>query len=101
MVDELARRKGSPDAVWEVYSKVEKAVAVLKFKLDYETPGVSIKLPKAAHPEKLVEEAEALMARAVSELESGEFERAVETLRAARNNLRSVLTPSRGLKKRS
>ena len=101
MADKLSRGKGSREVVWEVYSQVEKTIAILKFMLDYETPGVSAKLPNAAEPEKLVEDARVLIARAASELVSGEPEKAVETLRGARNDLRSLLTPRRVSKKRS
>ena len=53
----LAGRLEAPDAetedtVWQVYAATEKLIAVLKFRLDYETPGVFAKLPDAGRPGK-------------------------------------------------
>ena len=78
--------------VWEVYSGTEKLIAVLKFRLDYETPGVFTKLPDASRPVVLLNEASALLSKAGEELSSRKLVVAVETLRRARNNLRSYLT---------
>ncbi len=41
---------GDENAVWDVYAGTEKLIAVLKFRLDYETPGVFTKLPDASDP---------------------------------------------------
>jgi hypothetical protein len=68
---------------------------VLKFRLDYETPGVFTKLPDASEPLVLLKEASALLSRAVEELSGRKLVEAVETLRKARNNLRSYLTDKR------
>ncbi|HYR04695.1 MAG TPA: hypothetical protein VEO75_04835 [Nitrososphaerales archaeon] len=81
--------------VWEVYAGTEKLIAVLKFRLDYETPGVFTKLPDASEPVALLEEAAVLLSRAGDELSGRELVEAVETLRRARNNLRSYLTDKR------
>jgi len=81
--------------VWEVYAGTEKLIAVLKFRLDYETPGVFTKLPDASEPVALLEEATALLSRAGDELSARKLVEAVETLRRARNNLRSYLTDKR------
>ncbi len=64
---------------------------MLKFKLDYETPGVFTKLPDSGEPVALLEEAGAFLSRAGKELSVRELVEAVETLRKARNNLRSYL----------
>jgi hypothetical protein len=82
-------------AVWDVYSGVEKLVAVLRFRLDYETPGVFTKLPKADRPAPLLEEARALLALSGEQISGGMLVEAVETLRKARNNLRGCLTSKR------
>jgi len=81
--------------VWEVYAATEKLIAVLKFRLDYETPGVFAKLPSAADPAELLEGARALLSRAAAEIDRGELVPSVETLRKARNNLRSYLKDKR------
>jgi hypothetical protein len=65
---------------------------VLKFRLDYETPGVFTKLPDSGEPVHLLEEAGALLSRAGNEISERKLVEAVETLRRARNNLRSYLT---------
>jgi hypothetical protein len=77
--------------VWEVYAAAEKLIAVLKFRLDYETPGVLAKLPDAGRPDVLVGGAAELLSQAAAELEQGKVVPAIETLRMARNNLRSYL----------
>ena len=81
--------------VWEVYAGTEKLIAVLKFRLDYETPGVFTKLPDASEPVALLEEASELLSRAAEEILGRRLVGAVETLRRARNNLRSYLTEKR------
>ena len=81
--------------VWEVYAGTEKLIAVLKFRLDYETPGVFTKLPDASVPVALLKEASVLLSRAGEELAGRKLVEAVETLRRARNNLRSYLTDKR------
>jgi len=82
-------------SVWEVYARTEKLIAVLKFRLDYETPGAFTKLPDAGEPVALLEEAGALLSRAGNEISVRKLVEAVETLRRARNNLRSYLTDKR------
>jgi hypothetical protein len=79
-------------AVWEVYAGTEKLIAVLKFRLDYETPGVFTKLPGASDPVKLVKDASELLSRAAEQIGEGRLVDSIETLRKARNNLRSYLT---------
>ena len=81
--------------IWEVYAGTEKLVAVVKFRLDYETPGVFTNLPDASDPVALLGEAAALLSRAGDELSMRKLVEAVETLRRARNNLRSYLTDRR------
>jgi hypothetical protein len=83
------------DAVWDVYSGVERLVAVLKFRIDYETPGVFTKLPDAKDPLRLLAEARKLLSRSEDEISERRFVDAVETMRKARNNLRSYLTGKR------
>jgi hypothetical protein len=101
IADSLARDGTSPEEVWQVYARLEKTIAVLKFKLDYETPGLSTKLPPANDRGRLLEDARVQIIRSASELGSGDFESAIETLRRARNDLRSLLTPSRVSKRRT
>jgi hypothetical protein len=83
------------DAVWEVYSGVEKLIAVLKFRLDYETPGVFTKLPDAKDTARVLQEARELLSRSEEDISGGRLVDAVETLRKARNNLRGYLTAKR------
>lgn len=83
------------DAVWDVYAGVEKLIAVLKFRLDYETPGVFTKLPDATDTVKLLREARDLLLKADDEISGRRLVDAIETLRKARNNLRSYLTAKR------
>jgi hypothetical protein len=65
---------------------------VLKFRLDYETPGVFTTLPDSGEPLALLEEAGTLLSSAGRELSERKLVQAVETLRRARNNLRGYLT---------
>ena len=81
--------------VWEVYAGTEKLIAVLKFRLDYETPGVFAKLPDASEPSVLLNDASDLLSRVGDELSARKLVEAVGTLRRARNNLRSYLTDKR------
>jgi hypothetical protein len=82
-------------AVWEVYSRVEMLIAVLKFRLDYETPGVFTRLPDAKDPLRLLENARELLSKSEGEISGLRLVDAVETLRSARNDLRSYLTAKR------
>jgi hypothetical protein len=94
LADDLA----GPDAdraVWEVYARTEKLIAVLKFSLDYETPGVFTKLPDAGDPAKLLNDARDLLSRASGEMGRGELVESIATLRKARNCLRSRLTEAK------
>jgi hypothetical protein len=70
-------------------------IAVLKFRLDYETPGVFTKLPDSVEPVTLLEQAGDFISRAEKELSERKLVQAVETLRRARNNLRGYLTEKR------
>jgi hypothetical protein len=81
--------------VWDVYSGVEKLIAVLKFRLDYETPGVFTKLPDAKDPTRLLEGARKLLSKSEEEISGLRVIEAVESLRGARNDLRSYLTAKR------
>lgn len=83
------------DGVWEVYAGTEKLIAILKFRLEYETPGIFTKLPKATEPSTLLGEAARLLSKASGEISGGELASSVETLRTARNDLRSYLTERR------
>ena len=85
----------SGQAVWEAYAGTEKLIAVLRFRLDYETPGLVTRLPDAKDPEKLLEDARQLLSRAADQVLRGKLVEAIETMRKARNNLRSYLVDSR------
>lgn len=82
-------------AVWEVYAGTEKLIAVLRFRIDYETPGVFTKLPRAEDAPTLLVDAGALLSKSEGEISARKLVDAVETLRGARNNLRSYLTEKR------
>jgi hypothetical protein len=93
LADALSRGPDVGDqAVWEVYAGTEKLIAVLKFRIDYETPGVFTKLPDAKEGVKLLEGARGLLSKSAQEISKKKLVKAVETLREARNNLRSYLT---------
>jgi hypothetical protein len=93
-VASLGRRLEGADeqTVWEVYATTEKLIAVLKLRLDYETPGVFTKLPDASDPAKLVKDASELLASAAEQIAEGKLVDSIGTLRKARNDLRSYLT---------
>ncbi|HEV2390221.1 MAG TPA: hypothetical protein VGS04_05805 [Nitrososphaerales archaeon] len=86
---------GAEAAVWDVYSEAEKLIAILKFRLDYETPGVFTKLPDAGDHAKLVKSAHEQLSKAAEEIARGRLVESIETLRKARNALRSYLTDKR------
>ncbi len=91
----LAAAGTEEQAVWAVYAGTERLIAVLKFRLDYETPGVFTKLPNASDPVELVRDAGAMLSRSAEEIAEGRLVDSIETLRKARNNLRSYLTERR------
>ncbi len=93
----LSQSQSGPDeqAVWEAYAGTEKLIAVMKMRLDYETPGVFTKLPEASDPAKLLADARELLSRAAGEISADRGTKAIETLRMARNDLRSYLTDKR------
>jgi len=84
---------GAPDetAVWEAYARLEKLIAVLRFRIDYETPGVFARLPDATDKTRLLSEARRLLSKSRDELGAGRSVGCVEALREARNDLRSFL----------
>jgi hypothetical protein len=87
-----ARSGPAEQAIWEVYAGTEKLIAVLKLRLDYETPGVFAELPKASDPVKLLEDACEVLSKGAEEISRGNLIESIETLRTARNALRSYLT---------
>ncbi|MGH9920323.1 MAG: hypothetical protein ACRD6W_15830, partial [Nitrososphaerales archaeon] len=97
-VDSLAERlsaAGGEAAVWQVYAETEKLIASLKFRLDYETPGVFTTLPDASDPAQLLRDARELLSEAAERIAEGELVASIGTLRKARNELRSYLTEVR------
>jgi len=86
---------GDENAVWAVYAGTEKLIAILRFRLDYETPGVFIKLPDATDPAKPLKDARALLSKASEEMARGKLVASIGTLRKARNNLRSIMIEKR------
>jgi len=93
--EKLAGADVEEKAVWEVYAGIEKLIAILKFRLDYETPAVFVRLPEATDPAKLVRDARKLISKACEEIARGGLVESVGTLRKARNNLRSFLIDKR------
>ena len=93
----MARAEVEESAVWAAYAGTEKLIAVLKFRLDYETPGVFTNLPDASDPEKLVSDARKFLSKSAEEISRGRVVESIETLRKARNNLRSYLAEKRKL----
>jgi len=92
LVDRLARADAGEDVVWAVYAETEKLIAILRFRLDYETPGVFSKLPEASDPAKLLKDARELLSKASGEIARDSLVASIGTLRKARNDLRSYLT---------
>lgn len=95
LAKELARAETDESAVWAVYARTEKLIAILKFRLDYETPGLLIKLPDASDPARLLKEARGLLSKASEEIARGRLVASIGTLRKARNCLRSYMTDRR------
>jgi hypothetical protein len=94
----LENRLAGPDAdkaVWDVYAGTERLIAILKFRLDYETPGVFTKLPDASDPAKLLKDARKLLSKVAEEISKGRLVESIGTLRKARNALRSYLIQER------
>ena len=83
------------DAVWGVYAGTERLIAILRFRLDYETPGVFAELPDAGDLTRLLEDARELLLVASEEIAQGRLIESIATLRKARNGLRSYLTEIR------
>jgi hypothetical protein len=87
------------DAVWSAYVGVEKLIAVLRFRLGYETPARFSQLPSEKEGDDdasfLLDLASDLLTTAVDEMAAGELVGAVETLRSVRNDLRGYLTSRR------
>ena len=97
-VASLADRLAGADAenaVWDVYAETEKLIAILKFRMDYETPGVFAKLPDASDPAKLLKDARKLLSKAAEEISKGRLVESIGTLRKARNELRGYLIEKR------
>lgn len=86
---------GAGSAVWDIYAGTEKLIAILKFRLDYETPGAFTKLPDAGDPAKLLKAARELLSDASEEIAGGKLVESIGTLRKARNDLRSYLIDMR------
>jgi acyl-CoA reductase-like NAD-dependent aldehyde dehydrogenase len=86
---------GAEAAVWEVYARTERLIASLKFRLDYETPGVFTTLPDASDRAKLLRAARELLSEAAEQIAEGELVASIGTLRKARNELRSYLSEIR------
>lgn len=82
-------------AVWDVYAGTEKLIAILKFRLDYETHGAFTRLPEAGDQAKLLKVAHQQLSKAAEEIAGGMLVECITTLREARNNLRSYLTERR------
>ena len=86
---------GAETAVWDVYAGTEKLIALLKFRLEYETPGAFAKLPDAGDPAKLLKAAREMLSKASQEIATGKLVESIGTLRKARNDLRSYLMEMR------
>jgi hypothetical protein len=101
LVAALAARESGidEDAVWSAYAGVEKLIAVLRFRLGYETPARFSRLPSEKEGDDdaslLLDRASDLLTTALDEMAAGRLVGAVETLRSARNDLRGYLTSKR------
>jgi hypothetical protein len=95
LAEKLAGADAEENAVWEVYAATEKLIAVLKFRLDYETPGVFTKLPDASDPAELLKDARGLLQKASEQIAQGRLVPSIGTLRKGRNDLRSYLIEMR------
>jgi len=79
------------EAIWFAYARTEKLIAVMKFRIGFETPGIYAELPDASDAPRILEEARALLAEGAEEISRNRPIEAIKTLRKARNNLRSYL----------
>ena len=82
-------------AVWEAYAGTEKLIAVLRFRLDYETPGAFVELPDSGDRRANLEKAESILLESARLIKAGRISDSIPELRKARNILRAYLISSR------
>lgn len=87
--------------VWSVYAGTERVVAILKLRMRVESPGVHVVPPKSKSPADLLTGAAEQMAEGIQMVDGRELAQGLESLRAARNNLRTYLSQERRARLRS
>ena len=81
--------------VWTVYAGTEKVVAILKFRLGVERPGVFTELPSFQRSTELLPVALEKMTDATQKIRSNQLVDGLAALRSARDNLRAYLSEER------
>jgi hypothetical protein len=95
IVDGLPGQAPTEMQVWSVYAGTEKVVAILKFRLRAERPGVFSTLPESRVPLDLLPVALAMVNQAADEIRAAKLVEGLESLRGARDRLRAYLTTER------
>ena len=95
IVERLPERDPVEMEVWSVYAVTEKVVAILKFRIGVERPGLVTELPRARISRELLPPALVMMKESRTNIESNQLLEGLETLRRARNNLRAYLSQER------
>ena len=91
----------TPLAVWSIYARTEKTVAILRYRLGVERPGLRLEIPRSQAPEPLLRRALESMKDAAAQLEKEELPQALASLRVSRNGLRGFLTEGKRAERRT
>jgi len=87
--------KNLTKGIWEIYSKVEYAIVLLKLHLRQERPGKLLNKKKDVEIKFSLAKASDNLTHALDKISSGEYSVALESARSARDVLRDVLTSIR------
>jgi len=101
LVEGLESRPPTEMQVWTIYAGTEKVVAILKFRMGVERPGVFSVLPKAQRPVELLPVALERMTEGARKIRDNQLAGGLEALRGARDHLRAYLSDERKLRMRS
>ena len=101
IVEGLPLRMPTEMQVWSVYAGTEKTVAILKFRLGAERPGVFSELPKFQRLADFLPVALEKLTEATLKIEAEQLLEGLDTLRGARDNLRAYLSEERRVRMRA
>ena len=101
LVEGLESRPPTEMQVWTIYAGTEKVVAILKFRMGVERPGVFSVLPKAQRPVELLPVALERITEGARKIRDNQLAGGLEALRGARDHLRAYLSDERKLRMRS